>query len=434
MSISDPIDIINFIILIMGVTVSVGGLLLSVVFHNLQKREKNFFIILFITMIIYTGFELLTSFLLLSGKAEFTSLTKLSVYISSLASSNLMPMLSTHISQKLERKSNKRKLFLGQIAALWVIYLIILAFAQFTDYIYYFTPDNTYHRGPYYPLLLIPAVMIMIANLIAIIRQWPILRRRERTAYILYIAAPLVAMLIQIRLYGILVIVLGSVISSVFMFYFVLKDQVELFVMQTKVNAEQRAKILALQMRPHFIYNTLTSIYYLCDQDTEKAKSTILNFTMYLRKNLTAMSAKELISFNDELEHTKAYLYVEQVRFDEHIKVEYDTPFTDFRIPALTMQPLVENAVKHGLDPNGKEPLVILIKTEKTPSEIVITVENSGSFVKESDKDDPHIALDNIKQRLAMLCNGTLEIISRDRSRTLVTIKIPAGNQTSSSE
>lgn len=94
-----------------------------------------------------------------------------------------------------------------------------------------------------------------------------------------------------------------------------LLDQVDQYISQQKELSDQRAKILVLQMRPHFIYNTMMSIYYLCAQNSQKAQQVILDFSIYLRKNFTAITKKETVPFSEELEHTRAYLAVEQVRF-----------------------------------------------------------------------------------------------------------------------
>jgi LytS/YehU family sensor histidine kinase len=177
-------------------------------------------------------------------------------------------------------------------------------------------------------------------------------------------------------------------------------------------------------MRPHFIYNTLMSIYYLCKQDADQAQRVILNFTTYLRRNFSALAMESTISFDEEMEHTKAYLAVEQARFQEGLKVRFDTPCTAFRIPPLTLQPIAENAVKHGLDPE-KEALEISISTRKTDEWIEIMVKDNGPGFKPADEDNPQIALKNIRERLDLMCKGTLTIDSGEEGGTVVTIRLP---------
>ena len=193
---------------------------------------------------------------------------------------------------------------------------------------------------------------------------------------------------------------------------------------QREEAVRQRTQVAILQMRPHFIHNTLMSVYYLCAKDPQKAQQIILDFSRYLQSNFTAIAREGTIPFAEELEHTRAYLAVEQARFQGQLFVEFDTPNTFFRVPALTLQPIVENAVKHGVDPEI-EPLYVTVATEDTEGGVRITVEDTGPGYAPSDEDAPHFALDNIRERLKTLCNGTLEIEQREAGGTKVTVFVP---------
>ena len=177
-------------------------------------------------------------------------------------------------------------------------------------------------------------------------------------------------------------------------------------------------------MPPHFIYNTMTSIYCLCNQDPERARQVILDFTTYLRKNFAAIASSEPIPFSAELEHVRAYLAVEQAQYDDSLSVEYDTPHIRFRVPPLTLQPIVENAVKHGRDPYAGV-FHLLIRTRKTDTGSEIIIADNGRGFAPSDDSEPHIALKNIRQRLEMMCRGSLAITRADGGGTIVTVTIP---------
>ena len=190
---------------------------------------------------------------------------------------------------------------------------------------------------------------------------------------------------------------------------------------------------MVLQMRPHFIYNTMMSIYYLCKQNPDLAQQVTLDFTTYLRKNFTALASEEPIPFSEELEHTRAYLAVEQAQFDDMLFIDYDTPHVDFRLPPLTLQPIVENAVKHGMDPDSAA-LHIQIATRRTGSGSEIVVADNGSGFKAADDfesangSEPHNALKNIRERLEIMCGGKMEIESQDGGGTMVKVTIPERN------
>jgi len=183
---------------------------------------------------------------------------------------------------------------------------------------------------------------------------------------------------------------------------------------------------MVLQMRPHFIYKAMMSIYYLCAKDSKKAQQVTLDFTTYLRKNFTAIVSEDTIPFSDELEHTRAYLALEQVQFEDSLFVDYDTPHKDFRLPPLTLQPIVENAIKHSMDPEYA-PLRICICTRKIDSGSEIVVEDNGpGFAPVDDNFEPYIALANICNRLEMMCGGKMTIRSRRKGGgTVVNVIIP---------
>ena len=422
---------INYTILIIGLAISLSGLLLMLAIRFLAHWYKSFFVTLFTIMLVYLGFNLVCILSMAAAKPEDYYISKISMYIYSIASSLPTLMLSYLIINVNSKTHIKGTMLTRLSTAIWIVYVGLLSITQFTSFIYYFTPDNVYHRGDFYYLLLVPPALMMVINFVGVIMRWKTITPRQRRAFTIYLIIPLIGTLIQMFFFGIFTIALCASIASLYMFIFSLEDHVDNAMDTVKTNADQKASILALQMRPHFIYNTLTSIYYLCDEDTEKAKRTILAFTSYMRKNFTALSSEDTIPFEDELEHTKAYLEVEKTRFENEIEIEYDIGVIDFKLPPLTLQPLAENAVKHGRKPDGGK-LFITIRTAKTDKGIEVTVENTGAAFGEIKNDDPHIALNNISERLKLMCNGTLTITSVpptssivSDSRTTATITLP---------
>ena len=411
---------INYSISVAALTLMVMSVIITNVSTSLEKSTRRFFYTFFLTMLLYVISNLLSQFAENMGTPAFT---QIAIFSESLFSSLLMPMLTLFILECTGEKWRESMLFFVT-CGIWLIYILILLMTQITTFIYYISPDNVYHRGPLYPVLLVPPVLIMGANLIGVILRRKMLSQKQFLSIITFIMLPMFAMIIQMIFFGLYLIVFATAVSGILLLLFILTDQMENYAKQQKEIAQQRASIMVLQMRPHFIYNTMMSIYYLVQQDSERAQKVILDFTSYLRKNFTAIAKEDTIPFAEELEHTRAYLAVEQVRFEDKLFVEYVTPETDFRLPPLTLQPIVENAVKHGIDPELGS-LYISIYTEKTPSGINISVEDSGPGFEASDNNEPHVALANIRERLKIMCDGELEIKSRKSGGTAVTIKIP---------
>ncbi|MBQ1685088.1 MAG: histidine kinase, partial [Clostridia bacterium] len=214
------------------------------------------------------------------------------------------------------------------------------------------------------------------------------------------------------------------VIGSVFYYIWLHLRFVQMH--EDDLKARQRIKIMMSQIRPHFLYNTLSSIQALCLADPEKAFEVTERFGTYLRQNIDSLDQPELIPFPKELEHTRVYSEIEMIRFPS-IRIEYDTEDVDFRLPALTVQPIVENAIRHGV--RGKAEGVVRISTRKINGfhEIGITDNGCGFDTEAAEKaEGSHIGIRSVRERLAGMCGGTMTVESRIGAGTRVTIRIPA--------
>ena len=322
------------------------------------------------------------------------------------------------------RESPKNSVLMRVEIALWGIYCIMLFATRFTDVFYYITPDNQYNRGFLFPLMMAPPAAIVILNIISLIKRRGKISKKIFISMLIYLIPTATLIIVYMFAAIDIFVAFWMFLGAMTMLGLVLMDNIEQYTEQQREIANQRAGLMVLQMRPHFISNTLTSIYCLCDQDPEKAKQITLDFTTYLRKNFTALASEDTVPFTAELEHTRAYLGVEQAQFEDTLFVNFDTLHTMFRLPPLTLQPIVENAVKHGMR-ESNEPIHISVVTRKTDKASEIIVEDDGPGFKPADDNEPHIALNNIRQRLEWMCKGTLEIAPREGGGTAVKVTIP---------
>lgn len=198
-----------------------------------------------------------------------------------------------------------------------------------------------------------------------------------------------------------------------------------------------RAELMASQIRPHFIYNTLNSIRTLIRLDPKAAQQAVYDFSIYLRSNLENMGERDLIPFADELRHIRAYLDIEKIRFEERLNVVMDIQASMFLVPPLSIQPLVENAVKHGICTRMSGGTVTIRSYEETDM-YVVEVEDDGAGVDVSGLDlgddtdsaapssgnapNGHIGLKNIRFRVQEITGGTLKIESHPGKGTKVTV------------
>ena len=179
------------------------------------------------------------------------------------------------------------------------------------------------------------------------------------------------------------------------------------------------------QISQHYIYNSLQVIAGMCETDPVKAKATIIAFADYLRLNIDNFMEEKLVPFSLELERTRVYLELERLAGDRNFDVEYRLNIKDFMIPPLTLQPIVENAIKHGADRNG-EKTEIVVMTFETNRGIIIEVTNTvppDPVVYEKKENRKSVGLANVSSRLASYCRGTLDMQTSD-GVTRVTIKI----------
>lgn len=196
---------------------------------------------------------------------------------------------------------------------------------------------------------------------------------------------------------------------------------------------ETDISIMLSQIQPHFLYNSLSTIRELCIVDPQKAPKALEEFSAFLRGNMDSLKSKVPVPFSRELEHVKHYLHLEQIRFGEDLKVEYDIQEEDFFLPTLTIQPIVENAVKYGVG-NKEEGGTVRIATRREENRIVITVQDDGvGFDVDEIEHIPvqkdgrtHIGLSNVKHRIERMVNGTMTIHSRKESGTVVEITLSA--------
>ena len=188
---------------------------------------------------------------------------------------------------------------------------------------------------------------------------------------------------------------------------------------------ESRVSTMMSQIRPHFIYNTLGSIEQLCSIDPPKAGELVHNFAKYLRGNFGELDNPKPILMSQEMEHVRHYISIENVRFPD-MTFSFEMNSVDFHIPALTIQPIVENAIKHGLMKLQSGGTIRVLSYE-TDTHFCVLVEDNGAGFDTSVLLDErtHVGIRNIRGRLKAMVNGTLEIQSTLGVGTKVLISIP---------
>lgn len=189
-------------------------------------------------------------------------------------------------------------------------------------------------------------------------------------------------------------------------------------------------QIMLSQIQPHFMYNALNTIKSLIKRDPEKAENAVIDFSLYLRGNMDSLTKTDPIPFAEELAHVKYYCNIEQLRFQDKLDVFYEIGPDSFYVPTLSVQPIVENAIKHGVTKKA-EGGSVTISTSEDEGNYYIIVEDDGvgfdvkaAFNKQYDKRS-HVGLKNIKERFETIMGATVEVESKIGVGSKFTVKLP---------
>lgn len=321
--------------------------------------------------------------------------------------------------------SKKRKIIL---CALYLPAVILLVISQFNHMYYYIDNANIYHRGKLFLISQLIGVVYQLINFSLFILNLKKLNKLERIAFTVYFVLPVIGLIIQTKFYGIYWFLLADVIAAIIMFVIMLYVQVLKYLQIEKESQEAQINIMLSQIQPHFLYNTFSSIIGICD-DPQMTKKTITDFAKYLRVNLDSLKRQNPIPVLQELEHVKNYVNLEKLRFGDRLNVTYNITCSSFKIPPLTIQLLVENSIKHGLIKKEEGGIVIISTNEDEYFYYIVVSDDGVGF--ESDNYElgrTHVGLNNLKARLQSFVNGSLEIESKINEGTIVTIKVPKGD------
>ena len=324
------------------------------------------------------------------------------------------------------------------ITVLCGISLVLWLINAFNGMYIYYDATGLDQTGPHYLLSQAFNVVLPAMTMVLAFRYHDVIGWRNTWIWVLYGLIPVLSIPVQV-LWAVTPVCLATTVSLVLVYTLIHVEQAE---REANIEKELAQKELALsesnnslvlsQIQPHFLYNALTSIYRLCDVKPEAAKEAVSNFSKYLRGNLDSIKQTKMISFADELKHLQAYLSLEKIRYDDDLDIKYDIKTTEFFIPPLTVQPLVENAVNHGISdlPGGG---LVTISTEEKRDYYEIRVSDNGvGFDPETVPEDgrSHLGIMNVRSRLNIMCHGTLDIKSAPGDGTVAIIQIPKGGAT----
>ena len=238
----------------------------------------------------------------------------------------------------------------------------------------------------------------------------------NRVVFFVYTLFPVAGVIIDYVFHGISLTHAGFAVS-------ILVIYTSIYLTRQKQLEAQRNALMLSQINPHFVYNTLSTIAAMCDTSPKQAKYLTIDFSQYLRRNIGSLTCEELIPFEQEMEHVACYLKIEKSRFRERLNVIYSIQCKDFSVPPLTVQPLVENAVKHGITKKATGGTIKITTFEEDTHYVIEIIDDGVGF--DTENTETHVGLQNVLGRLSATCKGDLTIKSTIGVGTRVTIEIP---------
>ena len=363
------------------------------------------------------------------GDASNMTLLKISVILQGSFSFVSISGLNLYVDKLITRKRGKRPLFRMVPFAFCIIMILFWISSLIHGYAFEITMDGEYRQGQLFFFVILVACLLIVFIQFRVIYNHVIgtLDASVCIALYFFITIPLIVLFPALKCQCFSMVYASLTVSYLIMFI-AIHVTTEQHVVEKKMDETiMQTDLIISEIQPHFIFNSLTNIKYLIKKNPEVAENAIDKFTKYLRRNLDTITDQDLIPFSEELEHTRTYLWLEQLRFAD-LKIEYSVDVDEFLVPPLTLQPVVENAVKHGVTKKlGGGTIKIFVREMPDCYKITVKDDGIGFNSKELDEDIENAGILDIRKRLYELNKSKLSIASTEGVGTTVTYLIMKG-------
>ncbi len=400
---------------------------MSMVFDKYRVSESRYLIAANITAIIYCCVDFLFQFV--DGNASHISLNHILSYLGFFLDYAIVYLVSGYLFEVTSVPKKAKHILLNSYFALGIAWLIGFLFLVLDENIfiirngYYMRADNWAYAIAY------PLIVLIVDCLFILFMKS---ERRIRFLFAMFCFVPTIGVLISYFAIGISSITVIIIVSALIFYIDIYVNKSRQLYENTLKLQEKQTESMISQIQPHFLYNCITSAVALCRIDPQKAAVMMTNFGKYLRGNLDTFKQKAPIPFKKELEHIEVYLELEKVRFEDKLNVSYDIKAEDFYLPALSVQPIVENAVKHGISAS-QQGGTVYISSYKKDNEYYIEIKDDGVGFDTNAAPDggrTHIGLENVRSRIELLTGGTMTVDSQKGKGTTVLIVLPENDKT----
>lgn len=420
--------IANFMIETAGMVICVFGLILLCYGLYKHNMTKKYLLIACSNMLVYNlcllNLEFTQVGIIPSWRPLVISLG-FGTYLFALVAAYFVSLYVVSIVSEVESTQYMRIMIL---TVLMVIELLVILLVQMKNALLRVDLFGRYIYGSASSIGFFMVASFMFIDVYMLIRYGECITYKQRIAFITYIALPVIAIPVRKFFPGVYIVALASCVSMFIMMGIIVDEQRQILDMQRNDNEQLKVDLMLGQIQPHFLFNVLYVIQEICLIDAETASEAIADFSRYLRHNMDSISINTPIPFTEELDHVIHYVSLQQLRFGDSLYVNYDLDCYDFEMPTLTLQPLVENAIRYGVRKRCDGKGTVTIRTKEYPKYYKIhVIDNGPGFVVDKLPDDgiSHMGLKNVRERLNRISGGELIIDSCLHKGTDAIIVIP---------
>ena len=423
----------NLMIEVAGIMICVFALILIRFGMTQSGTSRRLLATAFSMMLAYNLCLLLLEFTQIEAVHSpriYVLLSAFGTYLFPVFTAHLVSLYVIHLISRTDGQYRKALTALSVFTSAEIILLLVL---QFTGNLVLADQEGVFYYGAANMLGYIMVNIYMVLDVTLLIIYGNVLTRSQWNAIMTYLTLPILSLFLRRMVSGVYLMAFASCISMMIMLILIVHEQTEILRKKERDNEQLKVDLMLSQIQPHFLFNVLYVIQEICLIDAETASQAISDFSRYLRHNMDSISINKPIPFKDELDHVRHYVSLQQLRFGDALQVEYEIGPSEFRMPTLTLQPLVENAIRYGVRKSEEGAGTVTIRTlEDQENYIIHVIDDGRGFVPDKKLDDgvSHLGIKNVRDRLQRVCGGQLVIDSGPGKGTDAMILVPKNDST----
>lgn len=420
--------VLNLIIEVMGIMICLFALI--IIKYGAQKHlsSKKYMAAAFSSMLAYNMCLLLLEL----SQAEDIILWRLGVYLIGVGT-YLFPLITVYIISKFIVRILRTTLQL-HFNLNWILNILMgietgtIVISQLTGNLLCVDSMGRFSYGALSWVGFSTVFLFMAFDMILLLCYGQNITPRQKKAFIAYLLLPILSAVFRGLCPGVYIVALASCLSMMIMLFVIVSEQSETIHQKEIDNEQLKVDLMLSQIQPHFLFNILYVIQEICLIDAEMASNAIADFSRYLRHNMDSITINKPIPFREELDHVNHYVSLQQLRFGDSLDVRYELECTEFELPTLTLQPLVENAIRYGVRKNRDGKGTVRIQSMEYADHYELhVIDNGPGFIASKISDDgiSHLGLKNVSERLKRISGGELIVNSVLEKGTDAAIILP---------